>query len=369
MNLRVLLAFVAISAAAQESIQYGSISGRVSDATGAVVSNAKVTARQLDTNIASATLTDKEGRFRFSSLKVGPYEIRIQQAGFASASQSVTLSLGSAYELPVVLAVASEKTDVMVSAKADLLEAARTQVAGTVSENEVKSLPLNGRSFLDLALLVPGVSPTNTASNQLFAETSAVPGPGNFGGQPEKFLQQLYRGRAFRERRCGRAERHLLRAGRGAGVPGGDLGRPGGAGARARRLHQYGHQERHQSNARRPVRVWAQSVAQRGQSALECALAANAGAVWRESRRPGGSRPQLLLRELRRAHIEPERADHDLCRQRGAINAQLDAAGYPGRASPRACFRTRCTIRIFWARWITSLAAAISSAFATASTA
>lgn len=187
MNLRVLLAFVAISAAAQESIQYGSISGRVSDATGAVVSNAKVTARQLDTNIAGAMLTDKEGRFRFSSLKVGPYEIRIQQPGFASAAQSVTLSLGSAYDLSVVLAVASEKTDVMVSAKADLLEAARTQVAGTVSESEVKSLPLNGRSFLDLALLVPGVSPTNTASNQLFAETSAVPGQGISVGSQRNF--------------------------------------------------------------------------------------------------------------------------------------------------------------------------------------
>src|SRR4051812_23578379 len=57
-------------------------------------------------------------------------------------------------------------------------EAARTQLAETVSETEVHSLPLNGRNFLDVALLVPGVSPTNTGSNQLFAETSAVPGQG-----------------------------------------------------------------------------------------------------------------------------------------------------------------------------------------------
>src|SRR5262249_20968752 len=64
------------------------------------------------------------------------------------------------------------------TADATLLEAARTQIAGTVPEGEVRSLPLNGRQFLDLALLVPGVSPTNTASTQLFAETSAVPGQG-----------------------------------------------------------------------------------------------------------------------------------------------------------------------------------------------
>ena len=55
---------------------------------------------------------------------------------------------------------------------------ARTQIAGTVPQTEVTDLPLNGRNFLDIALLVPGVSPTNTASNQLFAETSAVPGQG-----------------------------------------------------------------------------------------------------------------------------------------------------------------------------------------------
>ena len=62
--------------------------------------------------------------------------------------------------------------------KPSTLEAARSQIAGTVSQTEVKSLPLNERNFLDLALLVPGVSPTNTASTQLFPETSAVPGQG-----------------------------------------------------------------------------------------------------------------------------------------------------------------------------------------------
>ena len=192
MSLRSLfkVTFVALgvlTAAAQESIQYASISGRVADATGAVIQNAKVSARQIDTNISSALLTDKEGRFRFPYLKVGEYEVRVQQVGFANVARSVTLSLGSAYELPVVLAVASAETNVTVTGEVDLLETARTQIAGTVSQAEVRSLPLNGRSFLDLALLVPGVSPTNTASNQLFAETSAVPGQGISVGSQRNF--------------------------------------------------------------------------------------------------------------------------------------------------------------------------------------
>jgi hypothetical protein len=68
-----------------------------------------------------------------------------------------------------------------------VLEAARSQIAGTISQAEVKSLPLNGRNFLDLALLVPGVSPTNVGSTQLFAETSAVPGPGISVGSQRNF--------------------------------------------------------------------------------------------------------------------------------------------------------------------------------------
>ena len=58
-----------------------------------------------------------------------------------------------------------------------MLEAARTQIAGTMAQTQIANLPVNGSNFLDIALLVP-VSPTNTASNQLFAETSAVPGQG-----------------------------------------------------------------------------------------------------------------------------------------------------------------------------------------------
>ena len=176
-----------LCAAAQESIQYGSISGRVEDASGAVVQNARVSSRQKDTNITSTLLTDKDGRFRFPYLSVGEYEVTVRHPGFSDATRTVNVGLGSAFELPIALSVAASSSQVSVTGQADLLETARTQIAGTITQTEVNDLPLNGRNFLDLALLVPGVSPTNTAANQLFAETSAVPGQGISVGSQRNF--------------------------------------------------------------------------------------------------------------------------------------------------------------------------------------
>src|SRR6185436_14743521 len=76
------------------------------------------------------------------------------------------------------LAVSGVSTSITIVDKPPLIDTARSQIAGTLQQQEIKNLPMNGRNFLDLALLVPGVSPTNIGSTQLFAETSAVPGQG-----------------------------------------------------------------------------------------------------------------------------------------------------------------------------------------------
>lgn len=179
--------FLPVGALGQETINSATLSGLVTDPTGAVVNGALVVARQTDTNVTSNTTTDSEGRFRFAYLKVGPYEIKVNHQGFAEATRSVTLTVGAAFDLPISLALESSKESVTVSGEAAPIETERTQIAGTVVQNEVNNLPLNGRSFLDLTLLVPGVSATNTASTQLFAETSAVPGQGISIGSQRNF--------------------------------------------------------------------------------------------------------------------------------------------------------------------------------------
>ena len=183
------LALIVLAApvGAQQVITNGSISGRVTDPSGAVVPGAQVTARQTETNQTSTAQTDAEGRFRFPSLKVGPYRIDVHQPGFDDAVRALALTVGSAFELPLTLKVPGVDTSVVVTANATVIDAGRTQIAGTVSQAEVRAVPLNGRNFLDLALLVPGVSPTNVNSTQLFGETSAVPGSGISVGSQRNF--------------------------------------------------------------------------------------------------------------------------------------------------------------------------------------
>ncbi len=172
---------------AQETINNASLAGRVTDTSGAVIRDAAISARALNTGLTASTTTDAAGRFRFPYLAVGPYEVTIHNPGFSDVRRSLTLTIGAAFDLPITLSIGSVQTGVTVESASTVLESSRSQITSTISQNEVANLPFNGRNFLDLALLVPGVSPTNTAANQLFAETSAVPGQGLSVGSQHNF--------------------------------------------------------------------------------------------------------------------------------------------------------------------------------------
>ena len=182
-----LASLLAGSVRAQETVDSASVSGRVIDAQNEVVPGATVTLRQRATNTTRTAQTGADGRFRFTYLKVGEYELVVQLAGFADIRRPLSLSAGAAYELPLKLSVASLDTAVTVTAEPPVIETARSQIASTIRRTEVAAVPLNGRNVLDLALLAPGVSSANTGSTQLFAETSAVPGGGLSVGSQRNF--------------------------------------------------------------------------------------------------------------------------------------------------------------------------------------
>lgn len=163
---------------AQEALTTSSVSGRVLDPSGAVVAGASIRARQAATNQDYTSRSDAQGRFRLPFLPSGDYRLTAQSSGFAVSGQEVRLTVGSDFDVTLRLALAEANSSVQVSAEPPVIEAGRSQIAETVQQAEVQGLPFEGRNYLDLALLLPGVSPTNTASTQTLAETAEVPGQG-----------------------------------------------------------------------------------------------------------------------------------------------------------------------------------------------
>ena len=127
--------------AAQQTVDVGSIGGRVVDQTGAAIPGASVQATHAGTNIVASAVTDVQGRFRLPYLKIGAYEVTVTLAGFSTVTRNLTVAAGSAFEVPISLTVAGLESTLMVTAEAPVIESARSQIASTVLESEVAALP------------------------------------------------------------------------------------------------------------------------------------------------------------------------------------------------------------------------------------
>jgi hypothetical protein len=167
-----------IALCAQETLTTASVTGRVLDPSGAAIPQVSVTALEVATNQTRTIQTDSQGRFRIPFLPVGMYRFTAQPSGFAPSVLELQLTIGAAFDLTLQVAIGQTSTFVNVAEQAPVLEENRSQISETVLQTEINNLPFSGRNYLDLALLTPGVSPTNTNSAQTFAETAPVVGQG-----------------------------------------------------------------------------------------------------------------------------------------------------------------------------------------------
>ncbi len=178
-----LLAFAASLACgcllhAQQTVNNASVEGSVTDSTGAALAGARIIAHNDTTGIDTPILASATGRFHIPYLVTGDYRITVSAPGFASRVQPIALNAGETLRLSIVLLPEAASASVTTQATYATAINTSTQIASTISPAEANQLPFVSRNFLDLALIAPGVSSTNTASTQLFAETSAVPGQG-----------------------------------------------------------------------------------------------------------------------------------------------------------------------------------------------
>ena len=163
---------------AQQSVTGASLEGRVTDPTGALIAGAIVTATNQATHLRNQSTTSTDGHFQFSYLSVGHYAVTAAAPSLQGVTHVVDCVAGSSLRVDLTLRPSAGTTTITSGEDLQPAMDTRTEVAAQILPDEVTQLPFPSRNFLDLALLAPGVSQTNTASTQLFAETSAVPGQG-----------------------------------------------------------------------------------------------------------------------------------------------------------------------------------------------
>ncbi len=135
------------------------LSGTVTDATGATVANVKVTATNAGTNIERSTNTDSTGRYIIPLLPPGDYVLTAEASGFRkSVQRGITLQINQQASIDIRLQLGQVSESVEVTAQAPLLQSEASNLGTVVTEKLVNQLPLNGRNFIQLAVLSPGVT-------------------------------------------------------------------------------------------------------------------------------------------------------------------------------------------------------------------
>jgi hypothetical protein len=135
-----------------------SMTGVITDTSGARVPAAAVTVKNVETGSLRSTVSDDAGRYQVLALPVGEYEIRVSKAGFREQIRSgIHLAVGQEAAVDLTLQVGEVKQQVTVAAEAPMVNTTTRDISGLVGERQVKELPLNGRSYDLLLPLNPGI--------------------------------------------------------------------------------------------------------------------------------------------------------------------------------------------------------------------
>src|SRR5437899_2067087 len=155
-----ILLLLGCAAASRGQVQSttGTIQGDVTDAKGGGVPGAAVEIKNLSTNYSRTVTTDNDGHFVFLLLQPGNYRLTVTKQGFATTvEENISLTVGQAITLPIVLKVSAVSERIEVSA-VPVVETTTTSSASTLNELAVANTPVLGRKFEDLLTLTPGVS-------------------------------------------------------------------------------------------------------------------------------------------------------------------------------------------------------------------
>ncbi|HEY9137597.1 MAG TPA: TonB-dependent receptor, partial [Terriglobus sp.] len=196
-KLSLVACLAAASVPALAQVQNGTITGTITDPTGAIIPDAAVTVTSKSTGLVLHGKTNSSGLYTFPQLNLGSYTVTVEKPGFQKATTSLELTVGQTAEVSLSLTVGNESETVNV--QADTLGTLDTQNSNldyTVQSKQVDSLPLNGRNPYGLAVLAPGIAPgsnfgvgvTVTRGAVVAAATNNFQSSGGIGGSNEILL-------------------------------------------------------------------------------------------------------------------------------------------------------------------------------------
>ena len=168
------LCMLAMVNTASAQIDTGSITGRVRDASGAVIQGAEITVTNIATKVVATSITNNSGIYQMLGLIPGTYSVKASAAGFSQQVRNdVAVHVQSKLEINFALAVGQIQQEVLVTATEPLLQTQSANIGGIIESQQIRDLPLNGRRYADLALLEPGVRANPSVANPAVDRFSA----------------------------------------------------------------------------------------------------------------------------------------------------------------------------------------------------
>jgi Carboxypeptidase regulatory-like domain len=160
-----LLVFLgAIAPAAMGQAVTATLSGKIADSSGGSIAKASITISNTATGFSRSAQSSDAGEYSIPSLPAGDYKVVVEFTGFRGQTKDITLQVGQSAALDFTLSPGQLAEKIEVEATSELIEPTRTQVSTVITERQIVNLPVNGREFIDFALLSPAVTVGDTTS-------------------------------------------------------------------------------------------------------------------------------------------------------------------------------------------------------------
>src|SRR2546426_4705531 len=164
LRLAALVAVLLMASVLSAQVVTVTIQGRVYDTTGAAISQANVSVTNPATGFSRSATASATGDYQISALPVGDYTVTAEKSGFQKQAKRVHFDIGASGNVDFNLAVGQIAQQVEVQDVGEVAEPTRTMVSEVIDQQKIENLPVNGREFIDFALLAPGITIGNTTS-------------------------------------------------------------------------------------------------------------------------------------------------------------------------------------------------------------